>query len=495
MNKILFTITAIVSSIFLFSCKSENSTDTLRMSITSEPDSFFPWNSAAADTSAIYDNIFEGLTGFDEHGTIYNALAENYSVSSDNLTYTFNLRKGVKFHNGEEFTSKDCVYTYENLAGLNGKTPRADKMHVVEKVWADDDYTFSVKLKKITGGFPGLATSPILLHDYSDNEKHPVGTGPYKFVEYTLHEKVVLERNDEYYDSSRAGKIKNIELYIITDENAAISALKSGQIHIAQMISGPNARHLNSQFKVVSHPQNMVQILGMNTTFPPFTDINVRKAINCAVNKKEIIKSVFDGYGTELYSNFSPILAEFYNNDLKDFYPSDIKKAKEYMEKSSYKDGFDLTITVPSNYQSHVDTAQIIQNQLAKINIRCKILPVEWTSWLDRVYTKFDYEATVIAFAGKVEPAEVLRRYYSTYKRNFTRLNSPEFDKYFDMAETESNQQKRAEYYKECQKILTQEAPAVFICDPGRNIVMKKNVCGYTPYPIARYDFSKIYFE
>lgn len=493
--KYILALCAVLAASTFISCGNSKNTDTLRMSMVSEPDSFFPWKSAAAETAAVTDNIFEGLLKYDEKGAIYPALAESYSISDNYLVYTFNLRKDVKFHNGENFTSADCVYTYKNLAGLDGLTARADKMHIVKNVYAPDDYTFVVELKNPSGDFLLLtATSPILLHEYNDNETMPVGTGPYKFVSYTLHEKIVLEKNDNYYSPENGGKIKNIEIYIITDENAALAALQSGQLDIAQMISGTNAKPLEDRYNIISHPQNMVQVLGLNNTYQPLSDINVRKAITCAIDKKEIINGVFDGFATELYSNFSPILGEYYNSSLAGIFPYNLEKAKEYMAASNYKEGFNLEITVPANYQPHVDTAQIIANMLKPLKIECTIVPVEWTTWLDKVYTRFNYEATVIGFAGKIDPADVLRRYYSTYKRNFTRYNSEEFDTTFDKAEREPDIEKRADYFKKCQELLTLDCPAVFICDPGRNIVTTKNVAGYTPYPVSMYDFTKIYF-
>lgn len=491
----LFLAAVAASTLAFSSCGTKKDGDTLRMSMISEPDSFFPWKSAAAETAAVTDNIFEGLLKADANGSLYPALAESYSVSDDFLTYTFNLRKGVKFHNGADFTSADCVYTYKNLAGLDGLTVRSDNMHIVKAVSAPDDYTFIVELKNPTGGFLIMvASSPILLHDYEENETMPVGTGPYKFVSYSLHEKILFERNDDYYDKNRAGKIKNIEMLIMTDENAEISALQSGQLDVAQMISGTNAKMLTKNYNVISHPQNMVQIFGMNNSYPPLSDINVRKAITCAINKQEVINGVFDGFATELYSNFSPILREYYNDSLAGIFPYDLEKAKTYMSASEYKDGFDLTITVPSNYQPHVDTAQLIVNMLKPLGINCTILPVEWTTWLDKVYSKAEYQTTVISFAGKIDPTDVLRRYGSDYKRNFLKFKNAEFDKTFSKAESEIDLKKRAEYFKKCQEIITIDCPAVFICDPGRNIVTQKNVAGYTAYPINFYDFSTLYF-
>lgn len=490
-----FTLALIAATLAFSSCGTKKSHDTLRMTMCSEPDSFFPWKSASAETAAVTDNIFEGLLKYDGNGSLYPALAESYSVSDDSLTYTFKLRKGVKFHNGTEFTSADCVYTYKNLAGLDGLTTRSDNMQIVKSVSAPDDYTFVIELKKTSGAFLLLvATSPILLHDYNDNETMPVGTGPYKFVSYSLHEKIIFERNDDYYDKERAGKIKNIEILIMTDENSTISALQSGQIDVAQMISGTNAKMLKKNFKIISHPQNMVQILGMNNSYPPLADINVRKAITCAIDKTEIINGVFDGFATELYSNFSPILGDCYNDKLAGIFSYNIEKAKEYMSKSAYKNGFDMTITVPANYQPHVDTAQIIVNMLKPLGINCTIVPVEWTTWLDKVYSKAEYQTTVIAFAGKIDPAEVLRRYCSDYKRNFVKYSNPEYDKNFAAAESEIDLKKRADYFKKCQEILTMDCPAVFICDPGRNIITQKKVAGYTPYPVNFYDFSTLYF-
>ena len=486
----LFLAAVAASTLAFSSCGTKKDGDTLRMSMISEPDSFFPWKSAAAETAAVTDNIFEGLLKADKNGALYPALAESYSVSDDFLTYTFNLRKGVKFHNGADFTSADCVYTYKNLAGLDGLTVRSDNMHIVKSVSAPDNYTFTVELKCPTGAFLLMvASSPILLHDYEENETMPVGTGPYKFVSYSLHEKILFERNDDYYDKNRAGKIKNIEMLIMTDENAEISALQSGQLDVAQMISGTNAKMLTKNYNVISHPQNMVQIFGMNNSYPPLSDINVRKAITCAINKQEVINGVFDGFATELYSNFSPILREYYNDSLTGIFPYDLEKAKTYMSASEYKDGFDLTITVPSNYQPHVDTAQLIVNMLKPLGIHCTILPVEWTTWLDKVYSKAEYQTTVISFAGKIDPTDVLRRYGSDYKRNFLKFKNAEFDKTFSKAESEINLKKRAEYFKKCQEIITIDCPAVFICDPGRNIVTPKNVSGYTAYLINFYNF------
>ena len=496
MKKFAFlSITAIFALLF-FSCSIRNSKDVLRINVASEPDSFFPWESAAADTAAIYYNIFDGLLSFDERGKLHPALCESYEISSDKVTYTFRLRKGVKFHSGADFTSADCVYTYENLAGLNGNTPRDQIMaRDIESISAPDKYTFVIKTKNPLGGFLAVNICPILPAGYTGHAAMPIGTGAYKFVEYQNHKKVVLQKNEDYWNIENKPKIPRIEIYVMSDEKEILAALQANQLDIGQMLSAESAKSLEKKFLLFSAPQNMVQVLGLNNSVEPLDNPFIRQAITMAVNKDEIIAGAMGGFGTKLYSNFSPILGEYYNDRISEVYRNDVAAAKNLLSSVGYAGGFDLEITVPGNYKVHVDTAQIIARQLEKIGIRCHIKTVEWATWLDQVYTKFDYQATVIAFGGKLEPSEVLRRYFSSYKRNFTRYNNPVFDETFTKAELETDLAKRIKYYKYCQELLTKSAPAVFIADPNNTVLLRKDVRGYETYPVLFYNFAKMYFE
>ncbi len=477
------------------SCGTKTNTDTVRINIFTEPDSLFPWKSAAADTKAVWYNIYEGLLKFNNDGSLYPALAESYKVSDDSLTYTFKLRQGVKFHNGKEFTADDCIYTLKNLAGLDGLQPRSSRFSIVKKVYSPSPDTFVIELNKTSGAFLTLlAANPILQKDYEENETKPNGTGPYKFVSYSLGEKVVLELNEDYYDKERAGKIKKVEFIIMPDENAIISALQSGQIDIAQRVVGDKAKMLKNKFNVISYPQNTVYEFGLNVSYPPLSDINVRRAITCAIDKKEIMNAVFDGDATEVYSHFSPVLKEFYNDQLSNVYPYNLEKAKEYMAQSNYKDGFKLSITVPSNISSRVEIAELISNMLKPLNINCEIIPIEWTTWLDKVYLKHDHQSTIIDFAGKLEPGEFFKHYYSSDRSNFFQFFNAEFDSAYEKGNSTVDQKQRADLYKKCQEILTKNCPAVYLFDTNQNVVTKKNIAGYTPYPIFFYDISKLYF-
>ncbi len=495
-SRIFFAAIFFVIASAFFSCKTANDgEEVLRMNISSEPDSFFPWKSASADSEALWRNIFEGLMSFDKNGKIVPCLAEKVVQSDDGLTYTFSLRKGVFFHNGKEFTSSDAEFSYKNMAGLDGFKPTSAKLGAVKSVRSNGKYEFIVEMKEANPSFLLAAISVILPEGYDGQEAHPLGTGPYEFVEYAQNQKLVLKKNENYWNKGAAAKIPNVEVYIITDESATISALQSGQLDVATMVSQANAKALKGQFVNHGFPHNLVQILGMNNKVKPFDDIRVRKAVAAAVNKKEIIDGVFGGNAIELYSNFSPVLREYYNDSLENENPFDLKKASRLLAEAGYKNGFDITITVPANYQYHMDTAQIIAAQLAKIKIRCIINPVEWATWLDQVYTKFNYEMTIIGFSGKIDPADILRRYYSTYNRNFTRFYDDDFDKNFVAATKELDHEKQVAFYKECQRILAEESPAVFIADPEQSYLAEPRVRGIAGYPLLFHNFAEWYFE
>ena len=466
----------------------------VRMNIGSEPDSLDPWMSAATDTEAIFLNVFEGLVGFDEKGATVPRLAKSWDISDDNLTYTFHLRDDVVFHNGKKLTAEDVLYTYENLSGLNGEKAISSKFSTITKLEAPDDYTVTMTLSDVNAAFLQFNKIAVLPKGYQDQATKPIGTGPFKFVGYVPGQKVVLEKNEEYYDEARMPKIDKAEVYIMTDESAVVTALQSGQLDIAS-VSAANAQILSNTFDIYNSPQNMVQIFALNNTVEPFDDMKVRQALSYVVDKQQIIDGVFDGYGTMLYSNFSPVMGEYYNDQISDIYNVDTEKAKELLAEAGYPDGFSMTITVPSNYQAHIDTAQIIAEQLKQINVTADIQLIEWGAWLEDVYANAQYQSTIVGLTGKLDPNDVLGRYASDYPKNFFRYSNPQYDELIQKAIKTTDETKRVEYYKECQKILAEDAAAIWTCDPNLTVASRKDLKGYTFYPIGFLDFTKLYYE
>ncbi|MEG1620477.1 MAG: ABC transporter substrate-binding protein [Oscillospiraceae bacterium] len=466
----------------------------VRTNIAAEPDNLHPWKSAAADTNAIFLNVFEGLLSFNEKGELIPCLAKERKISEDGLTYTFSLRNDVTFHNGKKMTSADVLYSYNALTGLGGEEALTKKFQSVTSIEATDDFTFVMKLKESSSSFLGLNKVAILPCDYNEQETKPVGTGPFTFEEYIPGQKIVLNKNKAYYDKEKMPKIDRAEIYVMTDFGAVVSAVQSGQLDLAS-VTPDDAKVLKDKIDIYTSPQNMVQLFAFNNEVAPFDNEDVRKAINYAVNKKEIIDGAFGGYATELFSNFSPVMQEYYNNELSNVYSFDIEKAKELLKKAGYENGFDMTITVPGNYQQHVDSAQILVEQLKKIGINADVEIIEWATWLDKVYSKAEYQSTVVAFGGKLDPNDILIRYTTDYKKNFIKFSDKKYDELVNSAAVELDVEKRAAQYKEAQKILTEKSASVYICDPNLTVASRKDLKGYTFYPINFIDFSKLYFE
>lgn len=465
---------------------------TVRVALASEPDNLDPMLSAATDTSAVMMNVFEGLLGFDDKGNFIPAIAESHSISDDRLSYTFKLKKGITFHDGKPCTAKDVKYTYEKLAGLSGGEALSSTLSKnLAKVETPDDYTVVLTLREMDAGFLSKAILSITEENYENNSTQPIGTGPFKFVEYIQGQKLVLEKNDGYStNKDNMPSIDKVEFKIMTDENAKLMALKSGDLDIAGITSN-NIEALGDKFDIVEGPQNMVQLMALNNSVEPLGDVKVRKAICYAIDKEEIISSVVNGSGTRVDSFLSPSMASYYNDKLTT-YNVDLEKAKALLKEAGFENGFDLTITVPSNYQTHVDTAQVIQNQLAKIGINVKIELVEWAQWLENVYTNAQYEATIIGHSGKLDPQDFLNRFTTTYAKNYFKFSNAKYDELVAKGAATTDSTERAGYYKECQQLLVDEAAAVYIQDPSIVYAVNKKVSGLKIYPVTFFNMREV---
>ncbi|MGJ7912461.1 ABC transporter substrate-binding protein [Neobacillus sp. LXY-1] len=464
------------------------------VTIPQDLDFLDPHLAEAAGTREVLFNVFEGLLKPNHLGELKPAIAESYTISEDGLNYTFKIRDGVKFHNGKTLTSKDVKFSYSKLAGLGTGKPLYSTFSNVKDIEAPDDKTVIIHLKVNEAGFLTALTAAIIPYGYEDNNKKPIGTGPFKFVEYKAGQSLTLAKNEDYYVKG-VPYLNQVEFRIIPDPETAFLAFQSGEIDIYPRIGTEKAEQLGTGFKTISSPQNLVQLLAFNHAKKPLNDIKVRQAINYAVNVDEIIKGVALGKGTKIGSNLSPVLSQYFNKTLVDAYPTDIKKAKQLLQEAGVKDGFNLTITVPSVYPFHVDTAQVIAQQLAKVGIRAKIETVEWGVWLDRVYKGRDYEATIIGLDGKLDPYEILSRYISTAENNFLNVKIPELDQVLSQARSEIDQKNRVKLIKEAQKLITDNAAAVFIMDPHTNVSFKSSIKGYQTYPIYVQDLSTVYIK
>ncbi|MGG3887993.1 ABC transporter substrate-binding protein [Metabacillus fastidiosus] len=464
------------------------------VAIPQDLDFLDPHLAEAAGTREIMFNIFEGLLKANTKGGLDPAIAESYTISDDGLTYTFKLRQGIVFHNGKELTSEDVLYSYTKLAGLKTGKAIYETFANVASIEAPDKQTVVIALKEKEASFLTALTAAVIPAGYEDSNKNPVGTGPFQFEKYSAGQNIKLKKNENYYIKGLP-YLDGVEFRILTDQEAAFLALQSGELDIYPRIGTEKVEQLTSGFESISNPQNLVQLLAFNNKVKPFNDLKVRQAINYAINVDEIIEGVALGKGTKIGSNLSPVLNQYYNDTLEELYPTDIEKAKQLLKEAGLADGFKFTITVPSVYPFHVDTAQVIAYQLEQVGIKATIETVEWGVWLDRVYNGRDYETTIIGLDGKLDPYEILSRYHSTAKNNFLNFKNTKLDEVLIKAKSEVDEATRVELIKEAQKYIAEDAAAVYIMDPNTNVAFKDTIKGYQSYPIYVQDMASVYIS
>jgi len=461
------------------------------VAMATEIDSLDPFSATAGDTKTVMDQIFDGLLDVDEDGNLVPDLAESYEISDDGLTYTFKLKEGVKFHDGSDFSADDVYYTYDKLAGLSSGEPMSSKFAAIKEMEVVSPTEITMTLDKVNNSFIYLQNQPILKKDYEDNQTKPLGTGPYKFVSYTPGEGMAMERFDDYHRKDHIAKIKKVNVVRVADNQALVMALNNKEVDLASKLTADELDQVIESTDSYSHPQNLVQLLGLNNEVKPFDDIRVRQAIAHAIDKDELIEAVAGDKATKIYSSFSPALKDYYN-DLEEMYPTDVKKAKELLAEAGYPDGISFKMTVPSDYKFHMDTAELIQAQLKKAGINATIDPIEFSTWLDRVYKERDYETTIAGFIGYTDPIRVLDRYVSTSDKDYLNYVSEDYDAAIEASQQTMDRDELIKNIKDAQEVITKDCAAVFLQDHDDNIVLNNEYTSLKTYPVQKLNLEDI---
>lgn len=479
------------------SSETEDAASRITIGIPQDLDSLVPSLSQGAGTQEILYNIYEGLYKPDSEGNLIPAVASDYTMSEDGLVYTFTLRDGIKFHNGNPVTAADVKYSIETCAGLNGGEPVISAFSNIVSVETPDDSTIVITLEKSSNSFMAiLATveAAIVPADVEDLQTNPIGTGPYKFVSRSLQENVVLERFDDYW--GEPAHIKDVTLKVLADGDSIVMNLKGGAVDLVARVSTAQAAELGDDFEVLEGTMNLVQAVYLNNAVEPFDNEKVRQALSYAVNKQEILDFVSEGKGTPVGSSMFPAFGKYYIEELNDIYTTDIEKAKSLLTEAGYPDGFSFTMKVPSNYQQHIDTAQVVAEQFKHIGVTANIELIEWETWLSDVYQGRDFEATLVGVdASTLTAGAMLSRFRSDAHNNFVNYNNEAYDAAYEdalAAEAVMDDEKATQAYKECETILAETAANIYIQDMCELVAVRKGYTGYTFYPLYIQDFSKL---
>ena len=446
----------------------------------------------AAGTEEVLFNLYEGLVKPDSSGDLQPALASDFQISEDATTYTFTLREGVKFHDGSPVTAEDVKYSIDRCADTTNGDPLVAAYSDIQSVNILDEKTVEVVLDGPDTDFLAYMTNAVIPASNENPDTNPIGTGPYKYVSRSPQENFVVEKFDDYWGTP--ANIEHVTFKVCANADSIVMDLQGGSIDMFARVTPAQADQLGDSFQVLEGTMNLVQALYLNNEAEPFNSELVRQALCYAVDPQEIMDIVSGGKGTEIGSSMFPAFGKYYMPELNDMYKQDLDKAKDLLKEAGYENGFSFTITVPSNYQQHIDTAQVIVEQLKKIGVTAEINLIEWDSWLSDVYAGRKYEATVVGVdASSLTPSALLSRFVSTASNNFVNFSNADYDAAYAKALGTIDDDEKTAAFKECETLLAEHAANVYIQDLPCLVALNKKYAGYEFYPLYVQDISKLY--
>ncbi len=463
--------------------------------IQQDIDSLDPHEATAAGTKEILFNIFEGLVKPDENGGLINAVASDYTISEDGLVYTFTLRDNVKFHNGNVVTCEDVKYSLERVSGLLDGTPLISTLKTIQAVDILDEKTVQVTVESPNTELIYSFVAAIIPAGSGENEAaDPIGTGPFSYVSYTPQVGILLKKNPDYWQAGLP-YLDEVNFKIVNSPDSAVLELQGGTIDIYAYLTDSQAQELQESFRVEASPSNVVQALFLNNSSAPLDDVRVRQAICYALDRDMINEFVGGGNGTVISSAMLPTLKDNYV-DLNDTYgtTANVEKAKELLADAGYADGLDLEIAIPSNYEFHMQTGEVVVEQLKEAGINATIKAVEWSTWLDEIYNGRQYQATISGITCDTTPGYLLNRFQTDSKKNFINFANAEYDELYLSAQATLDVQEKIEAYAQLQRILCEDAGSAFLQVPANMTAINKKLSGYKFYPVYVQDLSTVFW-
>lgn len=480
--------TAASLSLVLAGCSSGSSSDedatSFVIGVTSDPDTLFPWKATQFQAVNVLQNIYGTLTEYDQDLEVVPGLAESWDTSDDGTTVTFHLRDGVKFADGSDFDSEDVKYSLDAIKDEKTAAVAAASLASVEEVEATDPTTVTLRLSAPDAALPSnLAVVNMAMLSSDDTEEElnttPNGTGPFSFDTRTANQSLTLKRNDNYWGDP--AKLDAIEFRVIPDEDSIVSAMQSGNVHMAVIDNSLVAQTAeDSGLAVAKTPQLSYHTLQLNTHNGDMDDVNVRLAIQCAVDRQEVLDTAAFGEGEVT----GPITSPAYKSDpnARPCPTRDLDKAADYLAKAGKDSVTVKTIVSQGEYATSVDEAQNLKSQLAEANIDLDLEVLESGAYVD-AWVAGEFDAAVALNGGRQDPDGMYGRYF-TSDGNLNPVagySSPELDKLFAEGRATDDVAQRKEIYQQVGQELEDNAAWIWLFTSYTYTVTADGVDGFVP--------------
>ncbi len=499
MKRLLAAAVAALSLMFSQAAFSQTPPNVLVVGQIAEPKSMDPATVTAVNDFRILMNVYDGLVRYKD-GTleVEPSLAESWTISDDGTVYTFKLREGVKFHDGTDFNAEAVKFNFDRILDENhpfhdtGPFPLSFYFSSVEEVDVVDPLTIEFKLNAPYAPFlsnlaytPGLMVSPAAVEAQGkDFGRNPSGTGAFKFAEWEANSKVVIVRNEDYWDG--APPLEAVIYRPITDANTRIAEMLSGGLDIMVEVPPDSLAQFrdNDSYKVVEQAGPHLWFLILNLKKGPFAEKKVRQAANYAINKKALVENILQGTAQVAAGPTPPAFAWAYNDALEP-YPYDPEKAKALLAEAGY-DGEEVTFYVTDGGSGMLDPVAMgtaIQADLEAVGMKVNVETYEWNTFLGKVNPGLEGKADMAEMAWMTNdpdtlPFLALRSEAWPDKGGFNSgyYSNPKVDELLNNARKSTDQAERAKLYQEMQTIVQEDAPWVFVANWKQNAVTKSSV-------------------
>jgi peptide/nickel transport system substrate-binding protein len=444
----------------------------LKAAFSADPAGFDPVRGPSGMSHVVIEQVYSTLMALDPDAKPYPELAQSYKVSDDGLSYTFNLRRGVKFHNGDELTAEDVKFSFDRLRAPKSGYSYGAQVETIKSVDVVDRYTVKFQLSKVTGpfliymAFPGSSIVPKkLVESGHDLNAKPVGSGPFKFVSYEPRSAIKFQRNSEYFEKGKP-YFDAMEYRIISDITALTDALLSGVVNFSNEIPPKDFAKVKATpgLAAVTLEGSRYNWLLLNNTKKPFDNPKVRQAVSFALDRQALVDGAFFGLATPIVGGVIPQWNWGYA-DIK-FVPSkgDPAKAKALLAEAGYPNGItgaDIGMTLPSSFPNIMAMGPIVQANLAKAGIQAKLGTMEIPRYWDEVWSTSNFGITMMYWLSPLADPDdfVTNNYHCGMAINVQKYCSTEMDALLEQAKSAPTVEARKGLYRKMQELSMQDMP------------------------------------
>ena len=439
-----------------------------------------PAEASGLSDASVVRTMFEGLVGFDENFELVPELATSWTVNDDATVLDFTLREGVTFHDGTPFNAEAVKAYYEWVLDPDSQSARGRGVLAnIDTIEVMSPFEVRITLKEPSGAMlynlalsNSRIASPASLEQYpGELGRHPVGTGPFKFVSWQESENVVVEAYEGYW--GEPARVERLEFLIVPNAATRVALLQSGEAQFIEDLPPQLIEPISAapNLEVLSNKTTFLRILELNTQHPPFDDVRVRQAMNYAVDKEQLVNVVFRGYATVMTS---PLPELVFGQAPQTPYEFDPERARQLLTEAGYPDGFSMKVLTFTG-EEYSTAGQVLQQMFANVGIEMELDAAERGALVEQIFKPVEENITEAALVGasagtgdadRALTVSFARESWPPTSNNWSFYENPEVEALIKAGRETGDPELRAEAYAQAQAIIWNDAPWVFLYSP-----------------------------